>query len=102
MQCGEAIDSSADGSLKSLQLITALVDELQTLSADRQHMLEALESGSDQLTMAAETLHSDVEEGLTETHAELMRTAWDIQELAGNFEESLSRHQINREETHSG
>lgn len=104
VQCNQTIEGSADRSLKSMHLTAALVDELEEFRADRERLLDALKSGGDKLTTAADSVRSSIGDGSSnnEQHAELMRTAWDIQELAGNFEESLSRYQLNTEETSGG
>lgn len=101
--CSAAIDDGADGSLKAGHVTGALVSGLEALSADRQRLIEALVSSSSNLNIAAEilTTHDD-NIGIAEQYKELLQTALETQELAGNFEKSLSRYRLNRDEAVGG
>lgn len=101
--CSAAIDDGADGSLKAVQLSSTLVSGLEELSANRQHLIEAMISGGKNLNSAAEALSAHVENvDMAEQHKELMQTVCVTQELAGNFEKSLSHYQLSRVEAGGG
>lgn len=101
--CASAIDDSADHSIKASQSFAAVTKDVENIAEANRHLINELQKEAENLHHIARKL-SQVQESTSDRSRlpELVDSTLDFQLMATNFDESLSRYKLSRDQSVDG
>ena len=97
--CSVAIDDSADASMKASQSFASITSGVEGIGESNAHLVDELKKEAENLNQITDKLCHLFESTIDKNRLpQLLESTLDLQLMATNFDESLSRYQLKREQ----